>query len=189
MSVLVTPQISFQFDFENPQQWNAHSRRDFIENLSEEFQKISTQVLSEMGEKAGVTFDGDQQLGRVHTPWLGESHTRVVFQPRVPVALVQQATHEVKNEQEQFQKTFVGRLALWLSQKITGPDQDSLKEVEQTLLDKKLAQVAANWSAHLIDPIVRKLGGWVAQYGNDGVDVQVITPHKTVKLKIQAFPL
>lgn len=189
MSLWVTPQISFQFDFENPEQWNAHARRDFIENLSEEFQKISTQILSEMGEKSGVSFDQDQRLGRVHTPWLGESHTRVVFQPNVPSVLVEQATHESKNERERFQKSLMGRATLWLAQKVSGPDQDGLKEVEQNLLDKKLAQVSANWSAHLIDPIVRKLGGWVAQYGHDGVDVQVITPHNTVKLKIQAFPL
>lgn len=187
MSTLVAPQISFQFDFENPDQWNAHSRRDFIENLSEEFQKISAQVLEEAGKKSGFEFDAEQKVGRVHTPWMDERHTRVVFQPSVPSALVQQATDATKLEHAQFQQSWVGRATLWLMNKISS-DQ-GVKEVQNNLLEQKLNMVASNWTAHLVDPIIRKLGGWVAQYGQDGVDIQVITPQKTIKLKIQSFPV
>lgn len=186
MSALVSAQISFQFDFENPQQWNAHTRRDFIEDLSEEFHKISTQLLSEIEGASGMVFDEGQRVGRVHTPWLDERHTRVVVQPSVPSVLVQQATTQTHEEHMRFKKSLAGRFLMWLTQKISS-SEDDLKAVEQTLLEKNLNQAAANWSANLIDPIVRKLGFWVAQYSHDGVDVQVITPQKTVKLKIPAF--
>lgn len=184
---LVAPQISFQFDFENPQKWNAHSRRDFIENLSEEFQKISTQLLDEVGQQLGVTFDAEQRVGRVHTPWMDENHTRVVFQPSVPSVLVTQAKEESRQEQDQFQKSWIGRATNWLLNKLFSNSEENLSEIHHNLLEQKLNQVAANWSANLVDPIIRKLGGWVAQYGNNGVDIQVITPQKTVKLKIQSI--
>lgn len=187
MSKLVSSQISFQFDFENPHQWNAHSRRDFIENLSEEFQKISTQVLEEAGKKSGVEFDTEQKVGRVNTPWMDEKHTRVVFIPSVPSVLVQQATAETELKHTQFEQSWVGRATLWLMNKISS--DESAKEVKNTLLEQKINQVATHWTAHLVDPMIRNLGGWVAQYGQDGVDVQVITPQKTIKLKIQSFPV
>lgn len=186
---LVAPQISFQFDFKNPPKWDAHSRRDFIENLSEEFQKISAQLLDEVGQKSGVIFDTEQRVGRVHTPWMNETHTRVVFQPSVPAALVKQATEESQEEHAKFQKTWIGRATIWAMSKLSANSEEGLKETQNMLLEQKLNEVGANWAANLLDPMIKKLGGWVAQYGDEGVDVQVITPHKTVKLKIQSIPL
>jgi len=187
---MVASTISFQFDFDNPQQWTAHTRRDFIEGLNETLEQLAPEILAAAQEQYGVEFDGEQRLGRVHTPWINEHQTRVVFQPTVPSVLVEKTKRDTQEEHQKLQKSFMGQALFWLINKLSDRSRDeNSQEIQQNILDKNMAEASARWSVGLVDPILRTLGVWVAKFSSQDVDVQVITPKKIVKLKISSKSL
>lgn len=181
--------VSFQFDFDNPMEWTAHDRRDFIENLSDQINRLTPTVLQNVGERIGVTFSNDQMLGRVHTPWVGEQATRVMFQPTIPSILIDRTQTDNQQSAKRFEEGVLGRAALWLAHVLTKrPTPEILLEMERGALDKRLKNVSAQWGAMLIDPILRSLGPWLAQYSKNGVSVTVRTPEKNITVQLPSLP-
>ncbi len=135
MPHFVPSPISIRFDFQNPDGWNAHARRDLIEALSAFVDEVSPSLRTTAATACHMNVDGDERVVRAHTPWVGEGETQIVLTPVIPPSVVTAAYAHEEKAYNEFAQTVTGRGLNWVLRKISKDDfERQQKETAQKIM-------------------------------------------------------
>lgn len=177
--------VSIRFDFQNPEGWNAHARRDLIEALSAFVDEITPSLLLSTAKRSQTTVESEERVVRAHTPWVGEGETQIVLIPVIPPSLVAAARANQEKIHTEFSQTIVGKGLDWLLNKL---DKDEFaqhkKDMAQKIIDEQVEQDAANWVSALLHPLLMETAEFLYRNGHATVFATITTPTRQVRTQI-----
>lgn len=164
-------------------EWNAHSRRDFIEQTVEKVTHVTPDIFMRMLQTASqdirIAMDEHptERLFRLSFPGYASDTLKMKVSPVYPDGFVsslhQQTMDVVKQNMLQRNQSKLALTFDWLIKKVVG--QDTFKEVNQQVMDEEMHKASSNvrgnieeiWNKASFVPFVTLMGDWLIAQGYD----------------------
>ena len=168
--------ISLEIRIPNPEDWNAHKRRDAIEEISvlvsERTPSMFMRFLQVLPRNLAVAADAHpiEKMFRLSFPYDGNDLV-MLANPVVPSGYVEELLSAPNPVDERVEKGLLFRSVSWVLKKIAG--DEAYKEVDKAYKEEvrsdREKQVVLAWDSTALSLLVESLGEWFEANNRHGV--------------------